>query len=136
MSARVLSLWAALFIALVACEDSSRALDPVWGKQACAHCAMLVSDRAFAAEITTEAGDRLFFDDPGCMAAYVRERSRRVQRMWVHEASGAWVEAAAAHFRAGAKSPMDFGFQADPAGTASWADVEAAAAKGAAGGAR
>ncbi|HSQ67401.1 MAG TPA: hypothetical protein VLM85_29505 [Polyangiaceae bacterium] len=121
-----------LFFALLlvaACDDGSRAVDPVWGKQACAHCAMLVSDPRFGAELTTREGDRLFFDDPGCMASYLRERSPHVRRMWVHDASGAWVDATQAHFRTGASSPMDFGFQADAAGSADWSAVVAAAAK-------
>jgi len=125
--------WLAILLLVLACEDPSRAVDPVWGKQACAHCAMLVSDPRFGAELTTREGDRLFFDDPGCMASYVRERSPHVRRMWVRDASGAWVDATEAHFRTGATSPMDFGFQADSSGTADWAEVTAAAAKRAGG---
>lgn len=122
-------LWVVALLLLVACEDGSRPVDPVWGKQACAHCAMLVSDPRFGAELTTREGDRLFFDDPGCMASYVRERSPHVRRMWVHDATGAWVDATQARFRTGASSPMDFGFQADAAGSADWSDVVASAAK-------
>ena len=114
-------------IALLACEDASRPVEPVWGKQACAHCAMLLSEPRFAAELTTQAGDRFFFDDPGCMAAFVRERGPRVRGMWVHGENG-WIDAKTARFRGGEKSPMDYGFAPAPDGKADWAAVERASA--------
>ncbi len=137
MSAGRLALALALVAALLgACEDLSRPVDPVWGKQACAHCAMLVSDPRFAAELTTTAGDRLFFDDPGCMAAYVDEHRTPVRRMWVHDVSGAWIDAQGAQFKAGASSPMDYGFATDPQGKDDWSAVERAATSRMAGGER
>ncbi|MEO8875314.1 MAG: hypothetical protein ABI461_06995 [Polyangiaceae bacterium] len=105
---------------VTACEDDSRAVDPVWGKQACSHCAMLVSDPHFAAELTTTDGDRFFFDDPGCMAAYVHDRAPHVKKMWVRDGAGAWVDAANAHFKKGVSSPMDYGFMTDPQGHEGW----------------
>lgn len=124
---KLLSMSLAVLLGLVACEDSSRPVEPVWGKQACAHCAMLVSEPRFAAELTTVAGDRAFFDDPGCMATYVLDRAPRLQKMWVRDASGAWTEAAQAHFQSGAASPMDYGFVAASDGSAVWSAVEQAA---------
>jgi copper chaperone NosL len=118
-----------LFLALVlfalACDDASRPIEPVWGKQACAHCAMLLSEPRFGAQLTTEAGDRFYFDDPGCMAAFVHDRSPRVRAMWVREASG-WVDAKSARYEAAA-SPMDYGFAPRAGGTADWAAVQHAA---------
>lgn len=123
-------LWTTLLLMLlVACEDATRAVDPVWGKQACAHCAMLVSEPRFAAELTTTAGDRAFFDDPGCMATYLVDRAPRVQKMWVRDAAGAWIETANARFQSGAASPMDYGFAAAADGSEPWSAVERAASE-------
>ncbi len=124
MNAAVLAGIAALALA---CEDAGRPLDPVWGKQACAHCAMLLSGPRFGAQLTTEAGDRYYFDDPGCMASFVRERPVRVRAMWVHDQSG-WVDAKSARYEA-AVSPMDYGFAPSSRGTADWAAVDQAAAQ-------
>ncbi|MEO8796739.1 MAG: hypothetical protein ABI551_02545 [Polyangiaceae bacterium] len=120
---KTLALVFALLLVTAACEDDSRAVDPIWGKQACAHCAMLVSDPHFAAELTTTAGDRFFFDDPGCMAAYVHDRAPQVRKMWVRDQAGVWVDAANAHFEKGASSPMDYGFMTNAAGHEDWAAV-------------
>jgi len=112
----------------VACEDASRPVDPVWGKQACSHCAMLLSEPRFGAELTTESGERYFFDDPGCMAAFVRDRSPRVRAMWVHLGS-TWIDAKSAHYERAA-SPMDYGFAPSSTGNATWSDVVLATERG------
>lgn len=121
-----LSLLFVFVLALLACDDTSRPVDPVWGKQPCAHCAMLVSDPRFGAELATESGDRFFFDDPGCMAAYVQEKAPRVRAMWVHQ-DGKWVDAKTARFQRAA-SPMDYGFAPAKDGAFDWSAVVAAVA--------
>lgn len=122
---------------LASCDDPNKPTDPVWGKQACASCAMVVGDKAFAAELTRASdGERFFFDDPGCMAAFVREKGA-AKKMWVKGANGAWVDARSAHFRRGASSPMDYGFVPGADGDADWAALEEEAARRAvSGGAR
>ena len=55
-----------------------------WNRESCAHCRMLIGDPAYAAQIITEDGDVLSFDDPGCAARYLRERRPRVHRAWFH----------------------------------------------------
>jgi hypothetical protein len=88
---------------------------------------MLLTEPRFGAELTTEAGERYFFDDPGCMAAFVHDRSPRVRGMWVHFGSS-WIDAKAVHYER-ASTPMDYGFAPSKNGTATWADVESAVAK-------
>ncbi len=124
MSARLASM---LALALWACEDGSKPVDPVWGKQACGDCGMVVSDPRFASELTTPDGARVFFDDPGCMASYVRARHLEPSHMWVRSPAETWIDARAARFARGAASPMDYCLVPNDNGDASWSDVEAAA---------
>lgn len=124
--ALVAGAWLALLGAL-GCENPDRPEDPVWGKQACGSCAMLVSDPTSAAELVTADGTRVFFDDVGCMPTYVRERNVSPKHMWVRSASGQWVDAKSARYRTGHKTPMDFGFVPAPDGSASYDDMAAAA---------
>lgn len=119
-------------IAVVACEDASTPVDPVWGKQACTSCAMVVSDPRFASEIGTREGARLFFDDPGCMAAWLRQHGGQPEHAWVRSAAGTWIDAHAARFVRGQQSPMGYGFAPAESGDAAWSDVEAEAARRAA----
>lgn len=118
-------LIAACLLAL-GCEDASKPVDPVWGKQACGFCGMLVSDPRYAAQLSTKDQSRVFFDDVGCMAAYVQDRHPNVQALWVRDEAGRWVDARSAHFDKGEKTPMDYGFGVKASGAASWGDVEAA----------
>jgi len=111
----------------LACEDASSPAEPVWGKQACGSCTMLVSEPRTAAQVATEDGARVFFDDPGCMANWVHQHGGKAQRLWVHAAAGGWIDARTARYARGASTPMNFGFVPSESGDAQWADVEAAA---------
>ncbi len=110
-------LLAALGAALVACTKTDAPVEPVWGKQACAHCMMVLSDRRFGAQLVTRDGDRFYFDDVGCMVLFARERGLESAHAWVHDAeSGKWVPAQEARYAPGASTPMDFGFESRAAG--------------------
>lgn len=114
-------------LSALGCQAAPTApVDPVWGKEPCSHCAMLVSDKRFAAQLTTTVGRRHFFDDIGCMVAFEVERSPVVRARWVHDGDGAaWLGVADATFEDGARTPMDFGFVARATGGAlRWPDVE------------
>lgn len=98
------------------CEKLDAPADPVWGKEPCAHCRMLVGDRRFAAQAVA-GGDRLYFDDIGCFVLWARERTPA--RAWVRDAEhDRWLEASAARYASGARTPMDFGFEGRADGSA------------------
>lgn len=108
---------AALLGASVACRGEAAPADPAWGKEPCAHCAMIVDDRKTAAQILEEDGTRRYFDDLGCMIAFEAERGIQA-REWVRDESrDAWLPAGSARYRSGARTPMDYGFVAGPEGT-------------------
>lgn len=108
---------------LAACKgEGDAALDPVWGKQPCEHCKMLVDDRRSAAQAVV-AGDRFYFDDVGCLVAWLSE-SKRDGRVWVRtEAGSGWIDARDARFVSGQKTPMDFGYVPSAAGDLDWGKV-------------
>lgn len=116
--------------ASVACANTKVAEDPVWGKQPCAHCKMIVGEPRHAGQLTTKTGDRLFFDDPGCLVLAQHKRAKEVDMLWVRDDAGKWIDARAARYRTGAKTPMNFGYIADTAGTLRFADLEKAMIKG------
>jgi hypothetical protein len=71
----------------------------------------------------------VFFDDVGCLAAYIQERGITPPKMWVRDPAGKWVDARAAKFKSGAKTPMDYGFAYAADGDATFANVEQAVKK-------
>jgi copper chaperone NosL len=114
-------------LGLAACTGSEGPVEPVWGKQPCAHCAMILSDRRFGAQLRTDDGEHLFYDDVGCMVLDIDQRGLGAPRAWARDGrSGRWLDARTARYLAGAPSPMDFGFEARAADGVAWDDLRVA----------
>ncbi len=118
-----LSFIAAALSLMAACESADAPRDPAWGKQACDACSMLVSEPRFAAQLVTTGDDRLYFDDAGCLAAWVNEHPGKAKHQWVRSSEGQWLEAPNARFSAGARTPMDYGFAVAARGELDWVEV-------------
>ena len=107
-------------------ERPLEAVDPIWGKQQCAHCAMLVSERPPSAQAITAEGKRKYFDDLGCMVAWEDRESPKVAARWVRAQDGSgWIDPEDAHFVGGQATPMDYGFLPEAQGRFSFSDVRA-----------
>jgi hypothetical protein len=106
------------------CEAGDGVIEPVWNKQACDHCRMLLSEPRYAAQVLTEESERLYFDDIGCMASYLVKRSVRFRHAWVHAEGGGWVDAQRARYRTDATTPMGFGYAPSAAGSLDFAGVK------------
>jgi copper chaperone NosL len=115
-------------LVLIACARGLEPSEPVWGKEPCAHCMMLVSERQSAAQLVLSDGTRRFFDDIGCMVSYLDHEQLTARAQWVHLGDG-WVRAEDAHY-ARAATPMDFGFIAAGDGVGFEAVKTAVRAKG------
>ena len=114
-------------LALAACSQGLEPVDPIWGKQACESCRMLVSDPFYAAELVDESGRRHFFDDVGCLDAYLVEHQGRPRAMWVR-VGPRWVEAESARYVTGGATPMAYGFVAQDYGPLDFAAMRRGAA--------
>lgn len=107
-------MWLWLMVCAVACtQGEDVAKEPVWGKQACGHCAMLLSEQDHGAQATTTTDERLYFDDLGCLIAWDDANPKLARHKWVHTSdSHAWLPIEQAGFAPAAHTPMDFGFVA------------------------
>ena len=99
--------------------------EPVWGKQPCENCAMLLSEKEHGAQLVTAEGERLYFDDLGCMVAWTDAHPQPVLRQWVRTAdTQKWLPLERANFAPAKHTPMDFGFIATAApGATTWQQV-------------
>lgn len=112
---------------LISCSRSEGPEELVWGKQVCAQCAMLLSDKRYAAQLVDADGNRSYFDDLGCLVSFVAARHVKERRVWVRdETADRWLPAETARYHGGAKTPMDYGFAAGPAGDLAFEDVRRA----------
>jgi len=105
------------FLPAAACSRNEGPEDPVWGKAPCAHCAMLIGDKRYAAQVLASDGTRSHFDDIGCLFAFIEERKTAVGHAWVRdEEHDAWLPAETARYHTGARTPMGFGLAAGTSG--------------------
>lgn len=118
------------FLALAVACQSNQALEPVepvWGKVACKHCSMLVTETHPAAQAVLSDGVRAYFDDVGCMALFLDHEKATPRMAWANDGKGSWVAVNEARFAGGQRTPMDFGFLIAPGGAATFEDVREAA---------
>jgi hypothetical protein len=115
-------------LALSACAPPAQGPVPIaWGRDACAHCQMVISAQEFAAQARVD-GKPYKFDDPGCMLFWLdlEERAGRAAgELWVMDRErGEWLDARAAAWRSGERTPMGYGFAAVAAPRADTLDFE------------
>ena len=124
----------ALAALLAACRPAQGPEPIAWDREPCAHCRMLISDPAFAAQLRAEDGSVESFDDPGCLLAQLGERHPR--EIWFHHLrEERWIPGDRVAFELVPQTPMGYGFGAVDAGTAGALDLEAARTRVAARGA-
>lgn len=108
---------ALLLLVPVACRGGDGPEPIAFDRAACAHCRMLISDPAFAAQLQTAEGETLDFDDPGCLLRYRLERAPRVRAVWFHHLrEDRWLSGASAGFVAAEPTPMGWGLGVVDAG--------------------
>jgi len=105
---------ALLLVALaLACQPGDGPKPIVWDREPCAHCRMLISEPRFAAQLETEAGDTLSFDDPGCLLSTLDAGGLKARTLWFHHVrEERWLDGAHVGFEPSDKSPMGFGLGA------------------------
>src|SRR5690606_8718548 len=85
--ARALRLAPALVagaLLLAACGPPEGPQPIAWDREPCAHCRMLISDPAFAAQLHRSDGTVESFDDPGCLLARLAAPGAPVAALWFH----------------------------------------------------
>jgi len=112
----------ALTLALVlACSGDPGAgpVEPTWDRDTCERCRMVVSERAFAAQIRMQHdGHTRHFDDLGCALLWLdeaREAGQSESEIWVRDPAGSgWLDARSAGFVDGKRTPMGYGIGSAP----------------------
>lgn len=110
--------WAAVTVGLLivaGCGRATLAPVPLTPADVCSYCKMAISETQYAAEILTEDGEPLPFDDLACLALYLKERPVNVGAIFVMDySSRTWVKAEEAYFLRSPrfKTPMSGGIAA------------------------
>lgn len=90
-----------------------------WDRDTCAYCRMVISNRAYAAQIRGGKRNKVYkFDDLGCAVNWLHERGWSIGEVeiWVgdhrHPHESHWLDARKAHYVSGQTTPMDYDFGA------------------------
>ena len=77
-------------------------------------CGMLINDLDFASQVVAPDGKTWFFDDHGCMAAWLSARPFKDEAIiWVKDLpSGEWIDGSHAWYSRTDQTPMSYGFGA------------------------
>lgn len=111
---------AVLLVPLAGCGPSVGPEEISWGRDACEHCRMIISERPFAAELRAGSRKRIHkFDDIGCAVHWAKANDQpldQVPEFWVmnHGDGKSWLDARTAHYRVDVRSPMNYNFAAEP----------------------
>lgn len=116
-------------LSLAGCGPPEGPQPIVWDREPCAHCRMLISDPAFAAQLHRADGEVESFDDPGCLFARLEAQRPEVHALWFHHLrEDRWIRGDAVGFERIDPTPMNHGIgavDADAAGTLSLAEARA-----------
>jgi len=101
------------------------AVPVVWDGEVCGHCKMHVGDPRFAAQLQTNAGDVVNFDDPGCLFDYLQSHEVSVHALYFrnYDEDG-WLTESEVGFLPVEDAPMGYGIRAVPKGTPEARDVD------------
>ncbi|MRJ02061.1 MAG: hypothetical protein GXO19_04230 [Epsilonproteobacteria bacterium] len=117
-----LLFFALLLLSLVGCEKievyksgnkSGEPLDFKPREVQCVKCTMELEGKVHSAQAVLPDGKTFFFDDPGCLALWLKGKEREKIRLWVYtNDTKHYIDAEKAWYRLGEKTPMNYGFGA------------------------
>lgn len=96
-------------------EGEIRPEDPLWEREGCAHCRMVLSEKRFAVQRILPDGQVHYYDDIVC--AMKHNHPHDEGKLYVRPDGGDdWVPAEAATYESGLRTPMNSGFGAVKSG--------------------
>lgn len=105
-------------------EGTNTAVDPIWGKESCSRCRMVLSEKRYAAQRILPSGEVHFYDDIGC--AMRHNHAHNEGKLFVRPYGGEeWVAAEEVKYMSGLMTPMNSGIGAvKEGGKMSFSDIQ------------
>lgn len=114
-----------IFVLFSGClQQDLKPQDPIWGKQACDNCRMVLSEKRYAVQRVLPSGGILYFDDLNCALKHNHGNDEGI--LYVRPDGGeAWVPAEEAKYQSGLMTPMNSGYGAvKDGGTINFAEIK------------
>ncbi len=83
------------------------------GEVQCVKCTMQLEGKLYSAQAVLPDGKTYFFDDPGCLALWLKGKDYSKMKLWVYSHdTHRYIDARKAWYKLGDKTPMNYGFGA------------------------
>lgn len=110
-------LGATLLLAACSRGPATGPVEIKWDRDACTRCSMAISDRNYAVQVRGGPKKQVYkFDDIGCAVHWLKGQpwgDEPATEIWVADyRSGKWLDARAAHYVTGKRTPMGYGYGA------------------------
>ena len=92
-------------------ENPPEPQEPIWERESCANCRMVLSEKRYAVQRILSSGDTHFYDDVNCAIKHnhFHEEGRLYVRPYGDEK---WVPAEEVKYQSGLRTPMNSGYGA------------------------
>ena len=101
-----------LLLTLSCQERPSEPQDPIWERESCANCRMVLSEKRYAVQRILDSGETHFYDDINCAMKHhhhPHEEGKLYVRPYGDEK---WVPAEEVTYQSGLRTPMNSGYGA------------------------
>lgn len=102
-----------MMLILTSCQESGelKPQDPLWGREGCARCRMVLSEKRYAVQRVLSNGEIHFYDDLNCALQHKHDEDNGT--LYVHpHGQDQWVLAEEAKYQSGLRTPMNSGYGA------------------------
>ena len=125
MKALTSGLLVLTFFLMSAClQQELKPQDPIWGKQSCENCRMVLSDKRFAVQRVLPTGRILYYDDINCALKHNHGDAEGVLYVRPY-GDEKWVPAEEAKYMSGFMTPMNSGYGAvKDGGTINFSEIK------------
>ena len=113
-----------LFLSIACEKGMAKPEEPMWGKESCGRCRMILSEKRYAVQRILQSGQIIFYDDMNCALEDANHKDEG--KLYVRPfGSDDWVPAETARYNSGFQTPMNSGIGAmKNGGTLTFAEVQ------------
>lgn len=102
-----------MMLILTSCQESGelKPQEPLWGREGCARCRMVLSEKRYAVQRVLSSGEIHFYDDLNCALQHKHDEDKGT--LYVHpHGKDQWVPAEEVKYQSGLRTPMNSGYGA------------------------
>ncbi|MCM2348797.1 MAG: hypothetical protein NDI69_02170 [Bacteriovoracaceae bacterium] len=102
-----------MMLILTSCQESGelKPQEPLWGREGCARCRMVLSEKRYAVQRVLSNGEIHFYDDLNCALQHKHDEDKGT--LYVHpHGKDQWILAEQAKYQSGLRTPMNSGYGA------------------------